>query len=120
MLVNAMTVWGTNSYNKGDGNPTVILTPKHARIFHEAGWPKARIKDWLFEHSKVPESELPVEPRLMGHARVMDGERICICKEAKDIAILVAGGPENYHLAFLANYGNPMAMAKVRMPQGAA
>jgi hypothetical protein len=117
MLVNAMTVWGTNSYNKGDGNPTVILTPKHAQIFHEAGWPKARIKEWLFEASKVPESLLPVEPRLMGHARVMDGDRICICKEAKDIAILVAGGPEAYHLTFLANYGNPMAMAKVRLPQ---
>lgn len=117
MLGNAMTVWGTNSYNKGDGNPTVILTPRHARIFDEAGWPKPRIKEWLFEHTKVPLSELPAEPRLMKHHRNMDQDRICICRQASDIAIIVAGGAEAYHLGFLASYGNPLAMCRVNLPR---
>jgi len=118
MLCNAMTVWGTNSYNKGDGNPTVILTPKHARIFHDAGWSKARIQDWLYAHTKIPAADQPVEPRLMKNHRLMDGDLICICKQARDIAIVVAGGPEAYHLTFLASYGNPMAMAKINLPAG--
>jgi len=118
MLGNAMTVWGTNSYNKGDGNPTVILTPMHAKIFHDAGWSKARIKEWLFEHTKVPMSELPLEPRLMAHHRMMDGDRICICKQAADIVVIVGGAPEAYHLAFLASYGNPLAIARINCPAG--
>lgn len=117
MLANAMSVWGTNSYNKGDGNPAVILTPKHAAIFHDAGWSKPRIKEWLFENTKVPLSELPVEPRLMEHHRVMDGDRICICRQAADIAIVVAGGAEAYHIAVLASYGNPLAISKINLPE---
>lgn len=116
VLANAMTAWGTNSYNKGDGNPAVILTPKHARIFEENGWRKPRIKEWLFENTKVPLSELPAEQRIMKVHRLMDGNRICICKQAADIAILVAGGPEAYHIGFLASYGNPLAMSRVSLP----
>ena len=118
MLVNAMAVWGPNSYFQGDGNPTVILTPRHADIFHEAGWSKARIREWLFEHTKVPLADFPAEPRIMAVSseQKFDGDRVCICKRAEDIAIIVAGGPEAYHLSYLASYGNPLTMAKVRMP----
>ena len=113
MVTNGLAVWGTNSYNKGDGTPAVVLTPRHAAIFHEAHWDKRRIQEWLFESTKVPESELPAEPRLMGHHRNIVGACLCICKQASDIAILVAGGPEAYHIGLLANYGNPMAMARI-------
>jgi hypothetical protein len=116
MVRNGLSVWGTNSYNKGDGTPAVVLTPRHAAIFHEAGWDKRRIQEWLFEATKVPESALPAEPRLMGHHRHMDGDRICLCKQAADIAILVAGGPEAYHIGLLASYGNPKAMARIETP----
>jgi hypothetical protein len=113
MIRNALMVWGTNSYNKGDGNPAVVLTPRHARIFADAGWTKRRIREWLYAETKVEESEMPVEPRLMKNHRVMDGTRICLCRQADDIAIIVAGGPEAYHIGILASYGNPMAMARI-------
>lgn len=114
MLANGLAVWGTNSYNKSEGNPAVIMAPRHAHLFADAGWSKARIQEWLYENTKVPGKTLPVEPKLMAHHRLFDGDRVCICKQPSDIAIVVAGGVEAYHITLLASYGNPMAIARIR------
>jgi len=115
MLSNAMTAYGANSYTKGNGNPVVILPPAHARIFSDGGWDKRKIKAWLFEHTQVPLTELPAEPRLLdttSRQRIQDG-KLCICRDAGDIVVIVAGGPELNHVGFLASFGNDLAMARV-------
>jgi hypothetical protein len=106
-------VWGTNSYNKSEGNPTVIMAPRHAHIFAEAGWSKRRIQQHLYEQCKVPSAVLPEEPKLMAHHRLFDGDRVCLCKRPEDIVIVVGGGVEAYHITLLASYGNPMATARI-------
>ena len=115
MLSNAMAAYGANSYTKGNGNPVVILPPAHARIFADAGWDKRRIREWLFERTMIPRSEMPSEPRLLdtsARQRVEDG-RVCICRQADDIVVIVAGGPELNHVAFLASFGNDLAMRRI-------
>jgi hypothetical protein len=115
MLANAMSAYGANSYTKGNGNPVVILPPAHARLFADAGWDKRRIREWLFERTKIPRSELPAEPRLLdttARQRVEDG-RLCICRQAGDIVVIVAGGPELNHVAFLASFGNDLAIRRI-------
>ncbi|MBI3937173.1 MAG: hypothetical protein HY323_09365 [Betaproteobacteria bacterium] len=114
MLANAMTAFGANSYTKGNGNPVVILPPAHARIFAEAGWDKQRIKRELFERTMFPRAEMP--PRLLdtsSRQQIRDG-KICICRRPEDIVVIVAGGPELNHVAFLASFGNDLAISLVR------
>ncbi len=117
MLANAMTAYGANSYTKGCGNPVVILPPAHARIFADAGWDKKRIKEWLFEHTEFPLAEMPTEPRLLdtsSRQQIYNG-KICICKKPEDIVVIVAGGPQLNHVAFLANFGSDFAISRVRL-----
>lgn len=116
MLSNAMTAYGANSYTKGCGNPLVILPPAHARIFADAGWDKMRIKQDLFERTKFPLSEMPAEPRLLdtsSRQKIVDG-KVCICRQAEDSVVIVAGGPELNHVGFLANFGSDLAMCRIK------
>ena len=116
MLSNAMTAYGANSYTKGNGNPVVILPPAHARIFAAAGWDKQRIKQWLFERTKVALAQLPAEPRLIdtsARQRIEEG-KLCICRQADDIVVIVAGGPQLNHVGFLASFGNDLAICRIR------
>jgi len=115
MLSDAMTAYGANSYTKGNGNPVVILPPAHARLFADAGWNKRRIKEWLFERTMIPLSEMPVEPRLLdttSRQRIERG-KVCICNKADDIVVIVAGGPQLNHVGFLASFGNDLAICKI-------
>lgn len=114
MLANAMTAFGANSYTKGNGNPVVILPPSHARIFADAGWDKKKIKYALFERTMFPQAEMPA--RLLdtsSRQQIRDG-KICICKRPEDIVVIVAGGPELNHVAFLASFGNDLAISLIR------
>ncbi|MBI3917185.1 MAG: hypothetical protein HY322_09275 [Betaproteobacteria bacterium] len=114
MLSNAMTAFGANSYTKGNGNPVVILPPAHARIFAGAGWDKRQIKQALFERTMYPQAEFPM--RLLdttARQQIHDG-RVCICRRAEDIVVIVAGGPELNHIGFLASFGNDLAINPIR------
>ena len=117
MLANGMTAYGTNSYTKGCGTPVVILPPSHAKIFHDAGWDKPRIRRWLFERTQVPLSNMPAEPRLLDTSsrfRIENG-RLCICGKAEDIVIVVAGGPQLNHVTYLANFGADLATTRIQL-----
>jgi hypothetical protein len=114
MLSDTMATFGANSYTKGNGNPTVILPPAHARVFADAGWDKKRIKEELFERTKIPRAEMP--PRLLdtsARQQIRDG-MICICRQPEDIVVVVAGGGELNHIGFLASFGNDLAIEPIR------
>ena len=117
MLANGMTAYGTNSYTKGCGNPVVILPPAHAKIFHDAGWDKPRIRRWLFERTQFPLAGMPAEPRLLDTSsrfRIED-KRLCICAKPEDIVIVVAGGPQLNHVTYLANFGSDLAINRITL-----
>jgi hypothetical protein len=117
MTANAMAVYGSGSYNNGIGNPVVILSPGHANLFNDAGWPKPRIREWLFEHTKIPADIMPKESTQSRHRtpRILAGDnRICICEKPDDIVIIVAGSAEPYHVTHLYNFG-PSAMVTKRI-----
>ncbi|MBI3069029.1 MAG: hypothetical protein HYY79_09210 [Betaproteobacteria bacterium] len=106
VVANAMSAYGTNSYTNSTGNPVVIFAPGHARLFHAAGWSKSRIKEWLFEETRIPLSLLPKEPSQLGPRtpRISDGCKF-ICQTPEDIMIIVAGSPEPYHMTYVPSAG---------------
>ncbi|HYC48074.1 MAG TPA: hypothetical protein VED01_21585 [Burkholderiales bacterium] len=95
-----------NGYLRGTGNPLVVLSPGHARIFAEHGWSKARLKETLFERTKIPLSYLPEEKQLSNPVYT-DWDRsrtIQLCEQPDDITVIVAGGPEAYQITYIAAF----------------
>ena len=62
MVADAMAVYGNNGYLRAQGNPLVIFSPGHAKIFAVAGWSKERVKAELFERTKIPRARIPRRP----------------------------------------------------------
>ena len=120
MVASAMTDISDNNYLLAGGNPVVIFSPGHTRLFTEQGYTKQSIKEWLFEHSKVPLDQFPKETSLISYEEgfAMDGDQVCPCAKAEDIILLVAGGPEPYHVAYCGNFGDTKAVTKEVVPLG--
>ena len=105
-----MAVYGNNGYLRAQGNPLLILSPGHAKIFDDAGWNKARIKRELFERTKVPRSRIPRAPQLSKpvYTDYPDDALCLLCPDAESILIVVAGGPEAYHATYVPNFGTTL------------
>ena len=114
MIASAMADISDNNYLLGGGNPLVLLSPGHARLFSEQGYTKQDVKQWLFEHAKVPLEQFPAEISLIGYEEgfVRDGDRVCPCRQPEDILVVVAGGPEPYHAVYFGNFGDTLAVTK--------
>ena len=85
-----------------------LISPGHAKVFAQHGWDKARIKRELFEHAYIPLTQVAAEPQL-SHPHYGDWDRsrrIPLCRQAEDIVILVAGGPEAYHVTYIPSFGS--------------
>lgn len=117
MLADGMAVMGNNGYLRAVGNPLVILSPGHARLFADAGWGKDRLKTELFERTKIPRKRFPRAPQLSKpvYNDYADDEPCLLCRRAKDILIVVAGGPEAYHMTYVPNFGTTVySMAEIK------
>lgn len=107
MLADGMAVYGNNGYLRALGNPLVILSPGHAKLFADAGWSKQRVKEALFEQTKIPRSRIPRARQLSVpvYNDYADDDLCRLCQKADDILIVVAGGPEAYHITYVPNFG---------------
>ena len=114
IIASAMANMGNNNYLLAGGNPLVVITPGHARLFTEQGFTKQRVKEWLFEHCKIPISQFPQETSVINYEEgfVRDGDRVCPCRQPEDILIVVAGGPEPYHAFYCGNFGDTWAVTR--------
>jgi hypothetical protein len=114
IVADGIACYGYNGYLRGTGNPVVVLPPGHARIFAEHGWDKKRIKERLFELAHIPLSRLPEETPISS-ATYADWDRsrsIPPCAKADDIVILVAGGPEAYHVTYVPSFSSTTMVTK--------
>ena len=103
------SVYANNGYRRSTGNPVVVLSPGHARIFHEQGWDKPRIREALWRMTHIPLAQMNTEPQLSPSAYDALEDRsgsVALCARPEDIAIVVAGGPEAYHLTYLPSFSS--------------
>ncbi len=108
VVAESMRCAGYNAYRNAWGSPLLLLTPGHAKIFSEHGWDKSRVKQELFERCKIPRSRMPEERLLVGaiYDNYAPDEMCLVCRKAEDIAIVVAGGPEAYHITYIPSFGH--------------
>ena len=120
MVADGMRCYGNNGYLRGSGNPVVVISPGHAKVFAQHGWNKAKIKQELFKHTYIPLSQVAAEPQL-SHPHYGDWDRsrrIPLCRQAEDIVILVAGGAEAYHVTYIPSFGSTdMVIQAIDIPR---
>jgi hypothetical protein len=113
ILADGMRCYGNNGYLRACGSPLVILSPGHARIFADNGWDKSRIANELFERTKIPRAYIPRAAQLSTPIYTdYPPEATChICASPQDIRIVVAGGPEAYHITYVPSFGTTVPCA---------
>ena len=73
----------------------------------------------MFALCKVPIDRFPYETSVISYEDgfVMDGDRVCPCRSADDIMVVVSGGPEPYHVLYCGNFGDTTAVTKeIQLP----
>jgi hypothetical protein len=119
MVADAMACYGNNGYLRAQGNPLVIFSPGHANIFADAGWSKQRVKAELFERTKIPRGRIPRARQLSEpvYTHYADDQMCLLCPDAGSIIIIVAGGPEAYHVTYVPNFGTTLySMKEIEVP----
>lgn len=106
VLADAMKCYGYNGYLRGNGAPLIVLSPGHANTFADHGWDKAKLRHALFEQAQIPRSYIPDEQQITGpvYADFAPDQLIPPCRSADDISIVVAGGPEGYHMLYIPSF----------------
>lgn len=77
----------------GSGEPIVVVPPEWRTRLREAGWSKERVRRHLWEKSWVPVDRLAYGLAGRAHPDTLTAGRMRAAREARDITILVAGGP---------------------------
>ena len=108
VVADLMRCYGYNGYRHHWGNPLVVMGPGHARIFADAGWDKDRIRAELFARARVRRGDLPDERLLVGASYDdLDPDAwVEPCRDPADITLVVAGGPEAYHIVYIPSFGH--------------
>lgn len=109
ILADSLAQKGSNNIQIGGGNPLFVLPPRFASILDNGGLDKFKVKEFLWERASFPETEHPSEARPpMGHPHISNG-RVYPCTDPTNILIIVAGGPEPYHVMYMPNFGETNA-----------
>lgn len=120
LIADAMATMGNNNVLLAGGNPVVFFSPGHARQFVEQGFPTKRaVRGFLFERARIPidrfppREVLPTKP--MRERAIIDGA-VCAIRAADDLLVVVAGGPEPYHITYCPSFGETAAVTKPIAP----
>ncbi len=110
MIAQDMGQRGSNHALMGRGEPAVLLTPGHAKMAaQKLGFSKRDLKQFLYEHSRFSAAEYPKVVRARSFVR--DGY-IYQAQSPDDVMVLVAGGPEPYHVTFMPTFADSKAVTK--------
>ncbi|MBI2862179.1 MAG: hypothetical protein HYX89_05105 [Chloroflexi bacterium] len=121
ILAGSITPLGTNNFLNG-GDVLLILCPEHARILADGGYSKARIRQHLWEHARMPAAVFPrswmravqvrrVEKLPEIFQTLKDDTLIPMVNRPEEFVIVVAGGV-GPHSVFCPTFGHPRATTK--------
>ena len=109
------------------GDTFLALGPEHARIFAQDDWRKSDLKQYLFEHARIPVKLLKRGGPPQGDARREmlwpkfvdandDEAMVPVVRRPEDINIIVAGGSGGPHSVYLPGWGSRKATRKIELP----
>ncbi|AOB33654.1 hypothetical protein AKI39_11990 [Bordetella sp. H567] len=112
----------SNEYVHG-GEPWLMISPEHADICMRGGFDKAAVQQRLWELTKMPARHMAERDLYRARAsrrkelgEIQDDTLLPIARAAKDIRIMVAGGPGT-HSVYIPCFGNSRAATRrIEMP----
>jgi hypothetical protein len=115
LMADALAYQGSNNVQTGNGEPAFVLTRGHAAALHGAGYTRAAVQRELYERARRPRDGFAWKTPL-NEWNELDGH-VYPCARPEDILLIVAGGPEPYHVCHLPSFGETTAVAReVVMP----
>ncbi len=112
-----MATAGNNNLTLLEGEPVLMLGPEHARTVARDGYSKEAVKDFIFEHARLPLKMLSEEniqsrrdspPETYGE--FVDSELIPVGRR-EHIVVIVLGG-EGKHSCFVPTFGRSYSVTK--------
>ena len=109
------------------GDTFVVLGPEHARMLAEAGWRKADVRMFLFEHARKPVGLLRRGGPPQGDSRrelfwprfvdpSQDDQRVPVVRRPDNINIIVAGGAGGPHSVYVPGWGSAKVIRQIPLP----
>jgi len=113
-VAQSMSSPGSNNATQSNidfvGEPMVVLSPEHAKVIAAGGYTKARVKEYLYQHARVPVrhySDESIERRLRNSGRFDDqldieflDRKVPLARSPDDFMVIVLGGVGK-HSAFI-------------------
>ena len=123
--VGILTTMAGTVANTGQNNtyyvsePVVLLSPEHAATIAGDGWSKQAVKEFLFEHARVPMHKFSpenIERRFrmkLAHRYGNAGPDtpVSMVEKAEDFIVVVIGGAGK-HSAYIPTFGNTHAVTR--------
>jgi len=112
-------------YGYEHGTPGMLVVSRVvAGALAELGWSKARVRDFLWEQSRIPMRDMKAAGGLAwmeiaSTARARESSRLDpwpICAKPEDIDVVVAGGGHSSHALWLQGYSPGVTAREIRLP----
>jgi hypothetical protein len=117
VIADSMIAPTTNDYHFA-GEPWLVISPEHAQVLMEGGYDKARVKQALWERSRMQAGRFArTDYERASHTRRAElGEfrqetPVPVAPTAQEIGIVVAGGP-GAHSVYVPSFGLTRAVTK--------
>jgi hypothetical protein len=117
-LAHGMIDAGANNFALGPGEPLLVLNPGHAKALADGGVDRAGLRDYLFEHARVPVDWYPARAQEVTSMpdRAIDG-RLPLTDRAERILVAVAGATGS-HSMFVPTFVETSAVTRRIDPVG--
>lgn len=112
LLADAMAAKGNNNVFIGDGQPVVVLPSGHARRLAAEGFSKGDVQEYLWEASSIQEADFDAADIAPMFRPFVHGGRVRVTRGPAEILVVVAGGPEPYHITYLPSFGETEAISR--------
>ena len=103
---------GSNNLHLGKGNPALLITAGHAQLAARAGMSKAEVKQFFYDNSGFPESELRPMIRRERIDPVIANGLVHQTQRPEDLMLIVAGGTEPYHATSMPTFGDSWSVTR--------
>ena len=111
LVADAMATKGNNNVFIGAGQPLVVLPSGHAERLAAEGFSKADVQAYLWERAAIPAASYDAADIAPMFTPFVHDGMVRVTRRPGDILVVVAGGPEPYHITYLPSFGETEAIS---------
>ncbi|MFC1871766.1 hypothetical protein ACFLYF_05155 [Chloroflexota bacterium] len=112
-----MATAGNNNLISLKGEPILIMGPEHAATVAGDGYSKQQVKEFIFEHARLPlnmlsEENIKYRRKTRGvFGEYADSELVPLVGKSEDVVVMVLGGPGK-HSCFVPTFGSTCSVTR--------